>query len=99
MRENYSSFGNFFGVGEDRLATAPKCQQMPNMILDPPPFKITKSSCTSVFFYLQVWDSQVSLTKLEAEKVELATKASDKTILVIKDDGDDDAVDGGNGDV
>ena len=78
MSENYSSFGNFFGVGEDRLATAPKCQQMPNMILDPPPFKITKSSCTSVFFYLQVWDSQVSLTKLEAEKVELATKAQTK---------------------
>ena len=77
MSENYSSFGNFFGVGEDRLATAPKCQQMPNMILDPP-FISTKSSRTSVFFYLQVGVSQVSLTKLEAEKVELATKAQTK---------------------
>ena len=42
----------------------------------------------------------MSLTKLEAEKVELATKASDQTILVIKDDVDDhvDAVDAVDGD-
>ena len=40
----------------------------------------------------------MSLIKLEAEKVELATKASDQTILVIKHDVEDDAVDGGNGD-
>ena len=69
---------------------------MPNIILDHP--FITKSSRTSVFFYLQVGVSQVSLTKLEAEKVELATKASDQTILIIKHDVEDDAVDGGNGD-
>ena len=72
-------------------------RQQPNIILTPPPL-FDKSLCTSVFFYLQVWVSRVSLIKLEAEKVELATKASDQTILVIKHDVEDDAVDGGNGD-
>ena len=101
MRESYCCCGNL-GVGWHPLATAPKCQQMPNIILDPP-FISTKSSRTSVFFYLQVWVSRVSLTKLEAEKVELATKASDQTILVIKDDVGDhvdavDAVDAVDGD-